>query len=102
MSQEFRVGQRVVSLVARPEPGQPGLYQVVIDGAVRSVHVQHASDGSLLISREDGSRFTAHVSRDADERRARWVTVDGATQRFMEAEVGASDDGQVRAAAKWK
>ena len=35
----------------------------------------------------------AYVSRDSGDARARWVTIDGATQRFDEADLSGGDGG---------
>lgn len=80
-----------MSLVARPDPGSAGSYQVVIDGSVHHISVQQSADGSYLIRRSDGSRYTAHVSRDSGDARVRWVTIDGTTQRFEEADLSGGD-----------
>ncbi|MEZ4269765.1 MAG: biotin/lipoyl-containing protein, partial [Myxococcota bacterium] len=42
-----------------------------------------AADGSLMITRDDGRRFRAVVSRDGS---ARWVSVGGRTHRVAEAQ----------------
>ena len=93
MSREYTVGDRAVSIVARPDPGVAGEFEVVIDGSIRRVSVQQTADGAYLIRRSDGSRYVAYVSRDPEDARARWVTIDGTTQRFDEADLGGGDGG---------
>ena len=97
MSRTVQVGDRAVAIAARA-CAKPGEYAVTVGERHVHVQVRVAGDGTLLVTREDGSTFAASVSRDGT---ALWVTAGGQTVRVREAAMrrggGAAEGGGLEA-----
>jgi len=98
VSRTVQVGDGAVALAARA-CAKPGEYTVTLGERHLHVQVKVAGDGTLRVTREDGTTFTASVSRDGT---ALWVTTGGETVRVREAAAkrsagGAADGGGLEA-----